>query len=81
MGRHFQVALNDVYQEKADGLKKEFGVEKDSELLKKLIDIAPKMSLLTGIIKCGLIPIGVRVWAHQVRCIITGVMEDFNETD
>jgi len=71
MGRHFQVALNDAYQEKADKLRKEFGAKNDSELLKKLIDIVPSREVLEKAMETPGSP-EVLAWATIVNFLIGG---------
>ena len=73
----FTVAYSRIVpKERVDELKRLCRVEKDSDLLKVLIDVFPSMNTLDTIADCKELNINQRFWAKAVKAIITGVMEE-----
>ena len=74
MSASFNVQFsNYVRKEYVENLKKELGIKKDSELLKKLMDSFPRKNILSNIAQSNCDE-DVRVWAMVVYFNQTGEM-------
>lgn len=77
--RNFNVMLKDVDEKLIDETKKEYGIERDSDLLRKLLAAAPSETMLIKIMNDKGLPPVICYWAARALFTLTGKKGEYIE--